>query len=68
MWMLPLYLHVNQKSNDDDDEEFCESFKKNNEQMEVVESLPRSYLPYGFLSNLQPFLLWEKVKIFDWLE
>ena len=36
-----------------------------NEQGELVENLPPSYLPYRFLHNLHSFLLWEKVKIFD---
>ena len=35
------------------------------EQVEFVENLPPSYLPYKFLYNLHSFLLWEKVKIFD---
>ena len=35
------------------------------EQAELVENLPPSYLPYRFLHNLHSFLLWEKVKIFD---
>ena len=36
-----------------------------NEQAELVENLPQSYLLYRILHNLHPFLLWEKVKIFD---
>ena len=39
-----------------------------NEQSELVENLPPSYLPYRFLHNLHSFLLWEKVKIFDFLK
>ena len=35
------------------------------EQAELVENLPPSYLPYKFLDNFHSFLLWEKVKIFD---
>ena len=38
--------------------------KKKNEQAELVENLPPSYLPYRFLHNLHSFLLWEKMKIF----
>ena len=45
-------------------QQHCENFRKN-EQAEVVENLPPSYLPYRFLHNLHSFLLWEKVKIFD---
>ena len=42
--------------------------KKKNEQVEVVENLAPSYLPYRFLHDLASFLLWEKVKIFDFLK
>ena len=47
--------------------------EKKNEQAEPVENLPPNYLPYRFLYNLHLFLLWKKVKIFDffknqWLE
>ena len=38
---------------------------KKNEQVEHVENLALSYLPYKFLHHLASFLLWEKVKIFD---
>ena len=38
------------------------------EQAELVTNLPQSYLPYKFLHNLHLFLLWEKVKIFDFLK
>ena len=34
------------------------------EQVELVENLTLSYLPYKFLYNLHSFLVWEKVKIF----
>ena len=37
-------------------------------QVELVENLPPSYLPYKFLHNLHSFLLWEKVKIFEFLK
>ena len=43
---------------------FCVNFRKI-EQAEYVEKLPPSCLPYRFLHNLQSFLLWEKVKMFD---
>ena len=33
--------------------------------MELVENLHPDYIPCRFLHTLQPFLLWEKVKIFD---
>ena len=36
--------------------------KKKNEQAELVEKLPPSYLPFRYLHNLHSFLLWEKVK------
>ena len=39
-----------------------------NEQAELVENLPPKYLPYKFLHNLHSFLLWEKVKIYDFLK
>ena len=38
------------------------------EQVELVENLAPSYLPYRFLHDLASFLLWEKVKIFDFLK
>ena len=38
------------------------------EQAELAENLPPSYLPYRFLHNLHSFLLWEKVKILDFLK
>ena len=38
------------------------------EQLKLVENLPPSYLPYKFLHNFHSFLLWEKVKIFDFFE
>ena len=47
-------------------EQYCEHFRKI-EQVELVENLPLSYLPYQFLHNLLSFLLWEKVKIIDFL-
>ena len=46
-------------------QQYCENFRKKNEQTELVENLPPSYLPYKFLHNLHSFLLWEKVKLFD---
>ena len=33
-----------------------------NEQAELVENLPQSYLPYRILHNLHSILLWEKVE------
>ena len=45
----------------------CENFRKI-KQAELVENLPPSYLPYRFLHNLHSFLLWGKVKIFDFLK
>ena len=33
-----------------------------NEQEELVENLPPSYLPYRFLQNLHSYLLWKKQK------
>ena len=36
--------------------------------MELVENLAPSYLPYRFLHDFASFLLWEKVKIFDFLK
>ena len=36
-----------------------------NEQAELVEKLPPSYIPYNPLHNLYSFWLWEKVKVFD---
>ena len=33
-----------------------------------VENLSPNYLSYRFLHNLHSFLLWEKVKIFDFLK
>ena len=36
--------------------------EKKNEQAELVEKLPPSYLPFRYLHNLHSFLLWEKVK------
>ena len=38
------------------------------EQVEHVENLAQSYLSYKFLHHLASFLLWEKVKIFDFLK
>ena len=48
-------------------QQFCENFGKI-EQAELVENLPSSYLPYRFLHNSHSFLLWEKVKIFNFLK
>ena len=36
--------------------------------MELVENLALSYLPYRFQHDFASFLLWEKVKIFDFLK
>ena len=36
--------------------------------MKLVENLAPSYLPYRFLRDLASLLLWEKVKIFDFLK
>ena len=44
-------------------QQYCENFRKI-EQVELVENLAPSYLPYRFLHDLASFLLWEKVKIF----
>ena len=51
----------------DGSQQYCENFRKI-EQAELVENLPPKYLPYKFLHNLHSFLLWEKVKIFDFLK
>ena len=48
-------------------QQYCENFRKI-EQMELVENLAPSYLPYRFLHDLALFLLWEKVKIFDFFK
>ena len=45
-------------------QQYCENFRTI-AQVELVENLPSSYLPYRFLYNLHSFLQWEKVKIFD---
>ena len=37
-------------------------------QAEVVENLPPSYLHFRFLQNLNSFLLYEKVEVFDFLK
>ena len=47
--------------------QYCENFRKI-EQEEHVENLAPSYLPYKFRHHLASFLLWEKVKIFDFLK
>ena len=38
------------------------------EQVELVENLAPSYLPYRFLQDLVSFLIWEKVEIFDFFK
>ena len=48
-------------------QQYCENFRKI-EQVEHVENLAPRYLPYRFLHDLASFLLWEKVKIFDFLK
>ena len=48
-------------------QQYCENFRKI-EQVELVKNLAPSYLPYRFLHDLASFLLWEKVKIFDFLK
>ena len=48
-------------------QQYSENFRKI-EQVEHVENLAQSYLPYKFLHHLASFLLWEKVKIFDFLK
>ena len=48
-------------------QQYCENFRKI-EQVELVENLAPSYPPYRFLHDLASFLLWEKVKIFDFLK
>ena len=45
-----------------------EKLNKWNVVVVVVENLAPSYLPYRFLHDLASFLLWEKVKIFDFLK
>ena len=42
--------------------------KKKMKQAERIENLPPSYLTYRFLHNLHSFLLWEKVKLFDFFK
>ena len=41
---------------------------KKMEKVELVENLAPSYLLYRFLHDLASFLLWEKVKIFDFFK
>ena len=48
-------------------QQYCENFIKI-EQVKLVENLPPNYLPYKFLHNFHSFLLWEKVKILDFLK
>ena len=48
-------------------QQYCENFGKI-EQEEFAENLPSSYVPNRFLHNLHSFLLWEKVKIFDFFK
>ena len=48
-------------------QQYCENFKKI-EQAELVQNLPPSYLPNKFLHNFHSFLLWEKVKVLDFLK
>ena len=48
-------------------QQYCENFRKI-EQGELVENMALSYLPYRFLHDLASFLLWEKLKIFDFLK
>ena len=48
-------------------QQHCENFRKN-EQVELVENLPLRHIPYRFLHYLLSFLLWEQVKIFDFLK
>ena len=43
------------------------NISEKNEQAELVENLPPSYLPYRFLHNLHSILLWVKVKILDFV-
>ena len=42
--------------------------KISEKQVKLVKNLPPSYLPYKFLHNFHSFLLWEKVKILDFLK
>ena len=46
-------------------QQYCENFRKI---VELVQNLVPNYLPYRFLHDLASFLIWEKVKIFDFLE
>ena len=48
-------------------QQYCENFRKI-EHVEHVKNLAKNYLPYRFLHHLASFLLWEKVKIFDFLK
>ena len=45
-------------------QQYCENFRKF-EQVERVKNLPPIYLPVQFLHSWLPFLLYEKMKIFD---
>ena len=45
-------------------QQYCEQFRRI-VQVKLVENLAPSYLPYRFLHDLASFLLWKKVKIFD---
>ena len=42
MWMLPLYLHVNQKSDYDDDDMICIGTKR----LKHVANLRQFFIPY----------------------
>ena len=48
-------------------QQYCENFRKI-KQVELVENLPPSYIPYRFPHTLHSFLLWEKEKIIDFLK
>ena len=48
-------------------QQYFENFRKT-KQMELHENMPPCHLPNRFLHNLHVFLLWEKVKIFDFLK
>ena len=48
-------------------QQYCENFRKI-DQAELVKTLPPSYLTHRFLHNLYLFSLWDKVKIFYFLE
>ena len=57
LWIWPLYLHVNQKSNDDDDDEISDILYILNVYVDILYPLPDIYSYIKYIIFKQSYIL-----------